>query len=258
MDYSIFDKPEILYFLFHPRPSFFASSSKKSAEDRLIPVEEDIVISSRLHNADKSGPTILFFHGNGEIVEDYDDIGAEYLSIGVNFLPVDYRGYGNSTGKPTVQAMMDDSHAILKYVKEWLSTGGYSGPLFVMGRSLGSASAFELAANHEDEIDGIIIESGFAYVIPLLKLLGANIEKLGIKNEDITDNIDKVKSFKKPLLIIHAEQDHIIPFSDGQALFEASPSPVKKLLKIPKADHNTLLYYGLKEYMKAVKEMVFS
>lgn len=56
----------------------------------------------------KNAPTLLFFHGNGEIVEDYDDIAQIYLKLGINFLPVDYRGYGRSTGSPTVTAMMRD------------------------------------------------------------------------------------------------------------------------------------------------------
>ena len=91
-----------------------------------------------------------------------------------------------------------------------------------MGRSLGSASVLELAAAHSNLIHGLIIESGFAYAAPLLKLLGIDIEALGFKEAHGFGNIDKIKAFAKPTLIIHAEFDHIIPFSDGQALFDAT------------------------------------
>ncbi|MCK7515883.1 MAG: lysophospholipase [Desulfobacterales bacterium] len=84
---------------------------------------------------------ILFFHGNGEIVDDYDDLGPFYNRLGINFLAVDYRGYGNSTGKPTTSAMLADCHVIFKFVNDWLREKGYTGALIVMGRSLGSASA---------------------------------------------------------------------------------------------------------------------
>ena len=60
----------------------------------------------------------------------------------------------------------------------------------------------------------------------------------------------------KPTLIIHAEYDHIIPFSQGQDLYEASTAEEKRMLKIPRADHNTLFQYGMTEYLNAIKEFV--
>ena len=256
IDYSVFDHPEILRFLFHPRSEGSLSISVKNAEDLDIPVESGVFIGARLHHFDKAAPVILFFHGNGEIVSDYNDLGPLYSRIGSNFLPVDYRGYGRSTGTPSVTGMMRDCHAVFDYFRRWFSTHGYTGALIVMGRSLGSASALELAASNPDEIDGLIIDSGFAYFTPLLKLLGVNIKTMEIREQDGLRNIDKIQNFYKPARFIHAEYDHIIPFSDAQALFDACPASDKKLLKISGADHNTLFYYGINEYMRLVKELV--
>ncbi len=248
-----FDRPEILTYLFHPRSEGFSSSLAENTEDMLIPVEDGLLIGARLHHADKTAPTILFFHGNGEIVSDYDELGPMYSNIGINFLPVDYRGYGRSTGTPTITGMMRDCHFIYDYVKQWLAANAYTGSIIIMGRSLGSASVLELAENYEDEIAGLIIESGFAYLIPLLRLIGINAAALGISEQDGVRNIDKIRKFHKPTLIIHAEYDHIIPFKDGQALFDNSPSSKKEFLTIPDADHNTIFAYGLENYMKAIK-----
>jgi len=250
-----FDRPEILTYLFHPRSEGFSSSLAENTEDMLIPVEDGLLIGARLHHADKTAPTILFFHGNGEIVSDYDELGPMYSNIGINFLPVDYRGYGRSSGTPTVTGMMRDCHLVYDYIKQWFTANGYTGSVIIMGRSLGSASALELAANYEDEIAGLIIESGFAYLIPLLRLIGINVAALGISEQDGVRNIDKIRKFHKPTLIIHAEYDHIIPFKDGQALFDNSPSSKKEFLMIPDADHNTIFAYGLENYMKAIKEL---
>jgi uncharacterized protein len=256
IDYSAFDRPEILRFLFHPRPEESISPPSENPKDFDIPVEDGFFIGARLHSFDKSAPVILFFHGNGEIVSDYNDLGPMYSSIGSNFLPVDYRGYGRSTGSPTVTGMMRDCHSIFDYFRQWLDTHGYTGSLIVMGRSLGSASALELAENYQDEIDGLIIDSGFAYFMPLLKLLGVNINAMEISEQGRLRNIDKIQNFYKPTLFIHAEYDHIIPFSDAQALFDACPASDKKMLKIPGADHNTIFYYGMNDYMNSVKELV--
>jgi fermentation-respiration switch protein FrsA (DUF1100 family) len=255
IDYSLLDRPEILMFLFHPRPEWGSPRITSSTEDMLIQVEKDVVVGARFHLTGKDAPTILFFHGNGEIVSDYDDIGPLYMRMGINFFPVDYRGYGRSTGTPTITSMMKDSHIIFDYVQKWLKDRVFTGPFIVMSRSLGSASALELSAHYMDHIDGLIIESGFAYAQPLLRLLGVEMEVLGIQEEDGFNNIDKITTFNKPTLIIHAENDHIISFTEGQALYDACPATDKRLLKIPGANHNDIFLRGMKEYMEAVKNL---
>lgn len=263
IDYSALDRPEVLMYLFHPRAEsgspFRAAGSQPSpagSTDMMIPVADDVVIGARFHMAEKTGGNILFFHGNGEIVADYDELGGVYNQMGINFLAVDYRGYGRSTGKPTVSAMMLDCHIIFGFVRNWLMKNDFKGPIILMGRSLGSASVLELAAAHRKAIDGLIVESGFAYAGPLLQLLGIDLTALGYKEDQGFGNIDKIKEFRKPTLIIHAEYDHIIPFSDGQALYEACPSDDKSILKIPGANHNDIFMRGLQQYLAAVRKLV--
>lgn len=255
IDYSLFDKPEILQFLFHPRPESGWGASSSSFESLDIPTEKSVTIGGRFYAATPEAPVILFFHGNGEIVEDYDDIAEVFLRMGIGFLPVDYRGYGRSSGSPSVTGMMNDCRYILKFAKKFLAEKGHSGPLVVMGRSLGSASALELAANFGDGINGLVIESGFAYALPLLRLLGVNTERLGITEEKGFNNIAKIKKYSGPLLVIHAEKDHIIPFSDGRALYEASPSTRKEFLEIRRANHNTIFQHGGNEYFQKIAEL---
>jgi fermentation-respiration switch protein FrsA (DUF1100 family) len=254
IDYSALDVPQVLNTLFHPRPQ--GDEEIDSSREFLIPTNDHVHIGARYYLKEDSAPTILFFHGNGEIAADYDDMGRIYNDMGLNFIVADYRGYGRSTGSPTVTFMMRDAHVIFEWVQNWMTENELKGPFMVMGRSLGSASALELAAHYSDQMDGLILESGFSHVIPLLKLLGIQIEALGIKEEEGSRNIDKIKSFHKPTLIIHAEYDHIIPFAQGQDLYEASPAEEKRMLKIPRADHNTIFYYGMTEYLNAIKEFV--
>jgi fermentation-respiration switch protein FrsA (DUF1100 family) len=264
IDYSVLDRPEILMFLFHPRPEPVVRTSQTAesqsratgSKDILIPVEEDIAIGARFHMAEKSGANLLFFHGNGEIAADYDELGTVYNQMGINLLAVDYRGYGRSGGKPTVTAMMRDCHIIFHFVRKWLEQNNFSGPIIPMGRSLGSASVLELAAAYKNLIGGLIVESGFAYAGPLLALLGIDFASLGFKEEKGFRNVDKIKRFDKPTLIIHAEYDHIIPYSDGQTLHDACPSGNKQLLKIFGANHNDIFMRGMQEYLTAIKNIV--
>lgn len=258
IDFSKYDRPEVLQVLFHPRKESFGifGGGGGGGLDVTIPVEKDIAIAGRLHVHAKNAPTILFFHGNGEIVADYDEMGPIYQRLGINFLPVDYRGYGRSGGQPSITAMMRDCHKILHYVESWMAENGYTGPLLLMGRSLGSASVLELAITYPEKVAGLIIESGFAKVGPLLQLLGINPVALGFTEESTFNHVGKIRNWTKPLLIIHAEYDHIIPFSDGQTLYEACPAEEKKLLKIPGANHNDIFYKGFEIYLEALKNFV--
>ena len=255
-DYSILDRPDVLSFLFHPRPELDRVRHVHSGVDLLIPVEDDIRIGARFHIKDKTCPNILFFHGNGEIVADYDDLGPIYNQVGINFLPVDYRGYGRSNGEPSVSTMMEDCHTVFAFVCQWLQENQHIGPLIVMGRSLGSAPALELAKKCQTQVQALIIESGFALAGPLLKLLGIHPEAIGFCEEKGFRNIDKIQHIEKPTLIIHAEYDHIIPFSDGQALFQASPAADKQLIQIDAANHNDILFRGMQTYMTAITRLL--
>jgi fermentation-respiration switch protein FrsA (DUF1100 family) len=264
IDYTPLDRPEVLMFLFHPRPEPTPAQVRPAdrsgqdfkTTDLMIPVAEEAAIGARFHMTDKAGANILFFHGNGEIVADYDELGGVYNGMGINFLAVDYRGYGRSSGKPTVTAMMRDCHVIFDFVRHWQRENSFAGPLILMGRSLGSASVLELAAANRNEVDGLIVESGFAYAGPLLQLLGISPEAIGYREAEGFGNLDKIRQFDKTTLIIHAEFDHIIPFSDGQALYEACPSADKALLRIPGANHNDIFMRGLQEYLAAVGKLV--
>lgn len=255
-DYAALDVPEVLLRLFHPRPESALFNPPTSVQEMFIPVGSGVAIGARFYAAGPSAPTILFFHGNGEIVADYEDLGPIYTQRGLNFFPVDYRGYGRSTGTPTVTAMMADCHVIFAFTQEWLRQHGFLGPLVVMGRSLGSASALELAAFYQEQFDGLIIESGFAYAGPLLNLLGVDLKGLGFKEEMGFRNIDKIRLWTKPLLVIHAENDQIIPFTEGLELYDVCPSQEKTLIKVAGANHNDILTVGFAAYMEAIARLV--
>jgi alpha-beta hydrolase superfamily lysophospholipase len=255
IDYSKFDRPEILMRVFHPRPELHVSRYSTAPYEVLIPVAKEVSVGARFHMVGQSLPNILFFHGNGEIVADYDDIADMYRQMGLNFMPVDYRGYGRSSGRPTITSMMRDAHVILLYALSWLAREGYRGPLIVMGRSLGSASALEISAHYENDIDGLIIESGFAHARPLLLILGIDMNDLNIREEEGFRNIEKIRGFEKATLIIHAENDHIIPFREGQILYDVCGAEDKMLLKIAGANHNDIFFHGMSEYMEAVRDL---
>ena len=236
-------------FLFHPRQSY----QDKGENDFLIDIKDSVQVGIRLHLINKSFTTILFFHGNGEIGPEYDDIARVYNQKNINFIIADFRGYGFSSGLPNVKNTQSDAHIILDFVLKYLKEKNYPGSLIMMGRSLGSVSVLELAKRYPQDFSGLIIESGFADEDPLFKLIGTTAEQAGFNKKDGFLNGEKIKQYAGPLLIIHAEQDHIIPFSQSELLYTLCPSNNKKLLPIPNANHNNILGINPQKYFDEIE-----
>lgn len=254
-DYSALDQPEILQFIFYPRRDFTKTPS--NASDHLISVDKDVSISCRFYTHSQSSPSIIYFHGNGEVVSDHDHIAPMYNQLGINLFVADYRGYGASQGRPTFNSMIADAPIIFKAFTDILHRDHYSGNIFVMGRSLGSVSAIEIAYRYQEQMKGLVIESGFATIINLLSHLGFPTEHLGFKDVDFP-NLAKIRTVTVPTLIIHGEYDSLIPSTEGEALFHNVAAKDKRIVIIPRANHNDIMWVGMERYLEAIKRLVFS
>ncbi len=255
-EFAVLDRPEILRFIFYPRRDFSPEPRVPNAVTHFITVDEEVSISCRFYFNNDKAPNVLFFHGNGEIASDYDNIAPLFTGMGINFFVADYRGYGLSGGEPTFSGMIRDAHFIFNGWGQILSEKRCSGNRFVMGRSLGSASAIELAYSYQDQIKGLIVESGFADIIRLLAYIGLPVEALGLDRVKASLNLERIRYTAIPTLIIHGEHDSLIPLQDGEDLYRNSGAEEKRLLIIPKATHNDIFLVGMNEYLHAIREFI--
>jgi uncharacterized protein len=249
--FAFFDRPEINALIFYPRLDF-SDSPPAGAEDHLFPVAPDVRIGARFYLSAPDGPHLLFFHGNGEIASDYDEAGLIYQQLGLSLLAVDYRGYGRSQGTPSIGTLLTDAITLFDQVVEWALERGRGGPLLIMGRSLGSAPAVEIASKRMEKIAGLVIESGFAYSLPLLKLIGIPVDHLGLQEENGFRNYQKISGVTKPTLILHAQFDELISLNEADVLLKNSGAQRKELIVIPRAGHNDIIALGGKEYFKII------
>jgi hypothetical protein len=254
-DVSALDRPEVLQYLFHPRKEQIQVLPQGSI-DFFIPVEEGEKLGARFYPSEPKEPHLLFFHGNGEIASDYDTIGPAYNSYGISFLVVDYRGYGQSSGSPTASNLLSDSHTIFRKVSTWLEEQDRTGLLMIMGRSLGSVPALEVASSYQDEISGLILDSAFARTVPLLHRLGVATETLGISEADGFANFGKIRDIGKPTLIIHGQNDEIIPPKEADILLANSGTMRKQLMIAAGCGHNDILQRCGNLYFKTISQFV--
>ena len=247
---------EVASAVFFPRPDMPYGPDAKGATDHLFDLKGGERLRIRLFLSDKDAPAILFFHGNGETARDYDPLADDYRALPASFIVADYRGYGPSTGKPSFNTFLADAHETMDEVKALLAKLGHTGPLGVMGRSLGSAPAIELAASRASEISCLIIESGFAKTVPLLRLIGIPVDVLGITEDHGPRNLAKMATVSLPTLVLHAEDDEIIPISQADLLFDANKDPKKFYVRVPRAGHNDIQMRAGESYFAAISDLI--
>lgn len=121
------------------------------------------MLACSFHPATADAPTVILFHGNGEVVCDYLGGFANWFAwLGWNLLLAEYRGYGMSTGEPQLGRMLDDVVHVVQATRTLPERIG------ALGRSVGSIFALEAAARFPS-LAGVILESGVAD--PLERLL---------------------------------------------------------------------------------------
>jgi pimeloyl-ACP methyl ester carboxylesterase len=221
---SFFDRSDFNGALFYPRRE--ATPPPRGASDLMIDVG-GTEVHVRRHPGPK--PSLLLFHGNGEVVADYDDAAQQFADAGVSLIVADYRGYGRSEGEPTLRTVIADARPIALAVH----------PTIVMGRSLGGAAAHELYARPTEGVAGFIFESAFSDVCALIRRRGLEPPPaFSAEEHAMFDPKAKLPLGRLPLLVLHGERDTLIVLSEARVTVDMAGSADKQLVTIPDRGHN--------------------
>ena len=202
-----------------------------------------------------SRTTLLWFHGNaGNISHRVDNIMMLNSALGANIMIIDYRGYGRSQGSPSEKGLYLDAEATFEYL---VSERGVDSEteLVLFGRSLGAAVAVEMAVRHQAR--ALILESGFTSVKDMahraFPFLPSNV--LLTMVEARFNTISKIGNVDYPVMVLHGDQDEIVPFELGLELVEAASDP-KLFYRIQGAGHNDTYDVGGEPYFEALREFI--
>ena len=242
--------------IFYPRQDMGWGTKHPFAEDWMVDVADGVRLRLRHYPAPDSAPTILFFHGNGETARDYDELAQSFNALPATLVIAEYRGYGPSSGSPHLLTFLEDAHGCLDEVRRRFAGAARGEKIVVMGRSLGSAPAIELVATRGSELSGLIVESGFAQVVPLLQLIGVPAAQLGITEDHGPRSEAKMAQVSLPTLVMHAENDEILPFEEGERLFDACGDPDKTFFPVAHAGHNDIQYVAGDAYFEAIAQLM--
>jgi fermentation-respiration switch protein FrsA (DUF1100 family) len=180
-------------------------------------------------------PLVLYFGGNAEevswMLELIGDPGRG-ATPGVAWLLVNYRGYGESEGKPSEQALVADARTLYDHVVRL--PGMDAQRLFAFGRSLGSGVAVALAA--ERPLRGVLLVNPFDSLSAVAKHYYPYLPVEWMLKHPF-DSLSRARSLATPLLCLIAEDDEVIPPRHGLRLYEAWAGPKLKV-SLPGAGHN--------------------
>lgn len=216
-----------------------------------LPTADGETLAAWFVPAPQERAVLLFLHGNAGNISHRLDSLRLFHELGLSVLIIDYRGYGQSTGRPTEPGTYEDARAAWRYLVEERAIPERRIVLF--GRSLGGAVATWLAANTAPR--ALIVESAFRSVpdvaaeiywflpVRLLARLHYPVESL-------------LPQVSAPVLIIHSRDDEIIPFAHGELLHAAAPEP-KKLLEL-EGDHNTGFLQSRSRYAAGIDAFLSS
>ena len=193
---------------------------------------------------------VVYFHGNGGNLSLWSDVLVGLWQQGYDVVAVDYRGYGESTGKPSEQGLYRDVDAVVGFMHDRVRHP--AAPLIYWGRSLGTTMAAYAATVREP--NGIVLEAGFPSMRAVVRS-SPILWALSWFSSYEFPTARWMSAVRAPVLVLHGDEDSVIPYGLGQQLYAQIPGP-KQFLTIAGGDHNDLEPRDAKAYWNAVATFV--
>ncbi len=245
-------------FFFYPQKQLLdnCAAQKFSPEDVWFKASDGVNLHGWFFSGGANAKgTILVLHGNAENLSTHVNSVLWLVQAGFNLFIFDYRGYGKSEGSPEIQGVHLDAEAALKTLLSLPRAGGKR--IIVLGQSLGGAIAVYTTANspYKDSITALVIDSAFSgYRLIAREKLSQFYITWPLQyplSFLVSDSYSPIRWIRKvspvPLLIIHGEQDPVVPIHHGQILYDEALPP-KKFWMSPVPGHvNSFADEGVRE-----------
>ncbi|ONM46922.1 alpha/beta hydrolase [Nocardia donostiensis] len=213
--------------------------------DLSIPTADGQTLHAWWLRSPRSVGHVLFGHGNAGNIGDRVPIYALLTEAGFDVLAFDYRGYGRSTGRPDEPGTALDARAARKVLLE--QPGVAEERVLYLGKSLGGAVMTELAVVHPPA--GLILMSTFTGLRAVARSLYPFLPAPLIP--DAYPTLRRIGALRAPLLLMHGDNDELIPLSHADRIYAAAPEP-KQLVIYPGAGHNDIIAQAMTEWTATI------
>ena len=186
----------------------------------------------------EEAPVIAYFHGNAGHIGNRADKVRAYLDAGYGVLLLSYRYNAGTGGSPSERALILDAVKALEFLK---SENIPDSRIVLYGESLGSGIAVQMAVTHD--VGALVLEAPYSSMPDLAQHHYWYAPSRWLVR-DRFDSVLRISAVGTPLLIVHGDQDTVIPVKYARRLFDAATEP-KTFHLLTGARHNNLLDYGL-------------
>lgn len=186
-------------------------------------------------------PVVLFFHGNSGNIGHRGGRIAHNTSHGWGTMMPEYRGFGGNPGSPSEEGLTRDAEAAYAALR---AEGIGPERIIIWGESLGTAVATRLAAAHP--ASALILEAPFTSMADIARSRYPFVP-VDLLLRDRFDTLRRIAGVTIPLLVIHGEQDKLIPIDMGRGVFEAATTKHRSFWAAEAAGHNNLVEHGAHE-----------
>ena len=207
--------------LYHPNENNYSDDNISVDIKKVrITTSDNVELVGWYHEKNlKDYKTLIFFHGNAGSLDNRIYKINHFQNMNINFLIIAWRGFSGNSGKPSEQALYEDGKSAIKWL---IKKGVKEKDLILYGESLGTGVAVDLAQNKS--YAGIILETPFTSMVDAAKNVYPYIP-VGLLLKDKYENDKKIKKINIPVLVMHGEEDQIVPFKMGKKIFEMANKP---------------------------------
>ena len=188
-------------------------------EDVYLKTEDGVRLNGWFVRGGRAGTTLLYFHGNAGNISHRLEKLELFHKMGLNVFIIDYRGYGRSSGQPSEKGLYRDALTAYEYLLNHPDVD--PDRIVAYGVSLGGAVAVEVAAKRP--VAGLILESTFTSVKDMAAITAPKVPRFLIGTK--MNSLQKIPVITAPKLILHSEEDRVVPYGMARDLFHAAPEP---------------------------------
>lgn len=232
--------------LYHPDKDMRLPSYYGLDMQAIALLAEDKTEITAWYKEKKGKPYIVYFHGNaGNLGLRSEDLKA-FINEEFGVLAISYRGFGTSSGSPTEEGLYQDARAAITFLKK---SGVAEKDMVLYGESLGTGIATKMAT--EINARALILEAPYTSIAKRAREIYPFIP-VELLVEDNFESIEKIKTVRIPVLIMHGEIDNVMPVHHGKAVYAAANEP-RKIIFFSNNGHNNK---NVEEIAKLVKEFI--
>lgn len=227
------------HLMYHPTGSRVdpAKYGLSGAEELLLNTPEGQTIIAWYAKAAPGQPTLLYFHGNSGTLADRADRIAAFTKIGRGILMMAYRGYSGSTGRPSEGANVADANFAYDTL---VRMGVPAEDIILYGESIGTGIAVRVAAEHP--VAGLILDAPYTSIVDVAEIRYPYLPAR-LMMRDRYETLRYLDRVQAPLLVVHGEQDTIIPVEMGRKVARSARSPAE-IVTFRRAGHSDHAKFG--------------